>query len=564
MASTWNSLRRMIGIAIPASMAVLAIGSGPAWAQVTVSGSDTMTQVIQDAITASGAHIQYINVGSGQGEKNIANLSGESILQSIAPMSRNFTSSVLSISGVAAPTPDNVLCLDAGIVAVGNIPPHITDLTCSSTPGNNACDQTCNIQTNVLAIALGGYPASCRASGTWSPSTATTAECADPQRIAALSLLNAKQGFHIDHFMRRDDKSGTQDTFRERLQFSRWCNGKSEGNTNAVGSNLQNWDLDPVRKPCLNKGGAVQDTRCTYYPLNYPPVGQTCQNGQSLAANDPNNPYGVAIPCTQGWVVALSETDTGAGMPDITTSIGSRINTALDGSIMGGAGLAVLGNPGDPIPTPPIAAVTLPNTVGITLNTQGFDVDTVRGGHYAMWRRLFLQNRNPPDLVNDPTGAIRQANCVAWTHDATRCTEEQKLYDWASNRQNMCDICVFSGFYDPIPGCHVKISGCSDPLNETCLSAEAGLGTPKMNTGAEAPGAAQHGAACDTAYPCVANGQVAPSSGGNCGGTEAGKCPVIPTLGVGFACNFTAAGTLDKCSGGSATCNTSAIIEVCQ
>jgi len=150
------------------------------------------------------------------------------------------------------------------------------------------------------------------------------------------------------------------------------------------------------------------------------------------------------------------------------------------------------------------------------------DEDTVRGGHYAMWRRLFLQDRNPPDTVNDPTGAIRQANCVAWTGSASRCTEEQKLYDWATNRQNMCNICVYAGFYDPIPGCNVPIHGCNDPLNKTCLTAEAGLGTPKMNTGAEAPGTAKHGATCDTAYPCVANGQIASAAGGDCGAGEGG------------------------------------------
>ena len=80
-----------------------------------------------------------------------------------------------------------------------------------------------------------------------------------------------------------------------------------------------------------------------------------------------------------------------------------------------------------------------------------------------------------------------------------------------------------------------------------------------MNTGAEAPGTAKHGATCDTAYPCVANGQIASAAGGDCGGTETGKCPVIPVEGVGYACNLDS-----KCSGGTATCNTSAIIEVCK
>jgi len=286
-------------------------------------------------------------------------------------------------------------------------------------------------------------------------------------------------------------------------------------------------------------------------PAQLPARGQPCNNGDVLHVSDPHNPYGVKIPCSQGLIVALSEVDpdpppVGKLNPDVSISIGKRIEVAFDCDLMGLSGLPML----------------VPGQVpGFTINTQGYDEDTIRGGHYAMWRRLFLQNRNPPDPWNDPTGKQRMADRMAWTGSAARCTEEQKLYDWATNRQNMCPICTQYGFYDPIPEC---TQSCPDPRNGTCLPAEPGHGAPKMNTGAEAPGAAQRGAACDTAYPCVANGQIATSSGGNCGGTEAGKCPVIPTLGVGYACNLTAGGALDKCSGGNATCNTSGNIEVCQ
>ena len=534
MASTRKSLMRTIGIAIPTSMAVLAIGSGAAWAQTiyNLAGSDTLTQVIQQAITSSGANLNYQNQGSGQGEKNIANLSGITQFQSIAPMSRNFVATVLTMSGISAPTSDNVLCLDAGVVAVKAVAGNVSDIKCSATPGNNACDATCDVNTNYLAIALGGYPSTCRASGTWSASTATTAECADPKRLDAIAKLNV--GPTKNHFLRRDDGSGTQDTFRERLQFSRWCNGKSKG-TGAT-ANLSNEDLDPVRKTCLNEVGmTVAETRCTYYPLEYPAVGSTCYHGDTLAANDPNNPYGVDIPCTQGWVVALSQAD--PGQSDITISIGKRIQLDFEHHTMGGAGLAALNV----------------DSVGVTINTDGFDEDTIRGGHYAMWRRLFLQNRTP--LVNYANAAARDAACQAWLTSngvsagdaAGRCTAEQKLYDWATNRQNLCDLCVTAGFYAPLPGCHQPISGCPDTLNMTCVAALAGLGTPAHNVGGEAPGAAQHGAACDGTYPCVANGKTKDSDG-NCSGAEAGKCPVIPVETAGYACNLAS-----KCSG-PATC----------
>jgi hypothetical protein len=517
----------MIGIAIPTSMAVLAVGSAVAQADtcdpyvdsscaagscVKLYGSDTMTAVIKNSITGSKACMNYVNTGSGQGEKNIANLTGQNYAQGLAPMSRNFTQSVLTGAAAAYnPSPDNVICLDAAVNAVGNINGHIQNMPCSATSGNNACDATCDINVNAMGIALGGYPASCRASSTWSKSAATTAECADPQRVAAIAKLTALQGARIDHFYRRDDKSGTQDTFRERLQFDRWCNGKSEGNVNAKWSNLKNYDLDPVRRTCTNEksDSTHARTRCTFYPLNLPAPGGTddtgtCFNGDVLHAGDAGNAYGVDIPCTQGWVVALSETDT--GHTDITISIGQRISADLNGQTMGGGGLAVQNT----------------GSVGFTLNTVSFEDFNVRGGHYAMWRRLFLQ-RNPNALSS---GYIT----------AAQNTEETKLYNWMTNRANVCSICTNNGFYPPIVGCGQT---CDDPNNQTCLTADAGLGTPKMNVGAEteAPGG----------YPCVADGTT-PSSG---------NCAAIPAEGNGYACNLAA-----KCNGGT-TCTYSATGSVC-
>lgn len=531
MASTRNSLKRMIGIAIPTSMAALAVGSGVAQADtcdsyvdsscaagscVKLYGSDTLTAVIKDSIHGSHACMNYVNTGSGQGEKNITNLAGN-YAQGLAPMSRNFAPSILTGAAAAYnPTPDNVLCLDAGVHAVGNINGHIQNLPCSATPGNNACDTTCDINVNPLAIALGGYPSTCPAgggAGTWSKSKATTAECAHPQRVAAIAKLTALQGARIDHFFRRDDKSGTQDTFRERMQFDRWCNGKSEGNVNAQYSNLKNYDLDPVRRTCTNEHSDTTHARthCTFYPLNIPAAGgsseaDTCFNGDVLLSTDSRNPYGVDIPCTQGWLVALSETDT--GHTDITISIGQRIAADFNGQTMGGGGLAV----------------TNTSSVGITLNTVSFEDFNVRGGHYAMWRRLFLQ-RNPNALSSGYITAAQDA-------------QEQTLWTWATNRSHLCSICTANGFYPPIVGCG---QACDDPNNQTCLTAEAGVGTPKMNIGAE------HEAPGTTGYPCVADG-TSPTSG---------NCADIPAEGGGYACNLAA-----KCNGGT-TCTYSATGSVC-
>src|SRR5664279_5005826 len=152
MKSTWTQLKRTLGIALPASAAVMAIGSGPAWAadvietcpDITITdlttlpvpgfpgymphaqavscttahggcfrfdGSDTLTNVAQQAVVGSGACLSYHNAGSGQGEKNIANLTGSTTIQGVAPMSRNFVPSVTGIPVNVA----NVVALDAPV-----------------------------------------------------------------------------------------------------------------------------------------------------------------------------------------------------------------------------------------------------------------------------------------------------------------------------------------------------------------------------------------------------------------------------------------------------------------
>jgi len=518
MASRWSRLKRMLGITLPTSMAVLALGGGIASAQpYTLVGSDTLTEVITNAITASGANLTYKNTGSGQGEKDIAGLTGFDVQEGIAPMSRNFTSSILTGNLTWDPTDQNVLALDAGVFAVANINGRCQNITEPlADPTNPAVAQV----TTDMSIILSGYPAG----GPGTKSGATTKECADPQRLAALARLVSCQGVNrIDHIYRRDDKSGTQDTFREHLQFDRWCNGKSEGNLNAAGSNLKNADLDPIRRPCttVNGDSTKAPSRCTFYPLDYPAVGSSCKDGDVLAASDSHNTYGVAIPCTQGLVVALSENDPGA--KDITISIGRRIAADLNGYTMGAAGLAVV--------------TQIPNqaNVGANINTVTYEDANIRAGQYMLARRLFLQRR--PDAVTS-----------GWV-TAARSAEEMKLFNWATNRCNIKPIVEAAGFLAPLATC---TDACTDPLNITCLTAEAGVGTPKQNIGAETT-------ACDTAYPCVANGLIAATAGASCGGTGT-NCPVIPAEAAGFSCNLSA-----KCtSSGGCGLDASGVNNICK
>jgi hypothetical protein len=218
------------------------------------------------AIVQSGACISYHNVGSGQGETNLTNdlqgVTGVTTCQGVAPMSRNFTSAKISamiaLGKDVTPGKENVLALDAPVVTVH----YKAGTECQDrSPGYVSGNSHLAPPNSDLAQALAGYPAS----GT--VSNGTTAECSDPHRIAAVQAMADCQGVDsIQHIYRRDDKSGTQDTWREHLQTKYWCNGKSEGNTNAAGSNLKNEDLDPIRRPCVGEDANFAKTKCTFYP----------------------------------------------------------------------------------------------------------------------------------------------------------------------------------------------------------------------------------------------------------------------------------------------------------
>ena len=503
MSTSWNRMKRTLGAAVPTALAVMAIGSGTAKADpITFEGSDTLTEVIRSAITASGMTgvVAYNNIGSGQAEKNM--IGTGNFLQSIGPMSRNFVPSVLSAhtSPNWQPTDNNVLALDAGIVGVANISGHCQNITATlADAANPAIAQV----TTDLSIILSGYPAG----GVGTKSTATTAECAHPQRLAALDRFTACQGVNrIDHIYRRDDKSGTQDTFREHLQMDRWCNGKSEGNNNLGGSNLVNQDLDPIRRPCIGSDTTKAATKCTYYPLT-----TACTAGAA------NITYGTeTLKCTQGLVVALSEND--PGQKDHTLSIAQRIASDLNGFTVGLAGKAIVDLSGAP-------------NVGTNINTVTYEDGNVRAGQYMLSRRLFLQ-KNPSS-----TGYVDASHSV----DPTRLAAETSFFTWATNKCNLRQIVLDAGFLPPLASCS---AACDDPLNITCLASDPGVGTPKQNIGAETTATGT-----GNAYPCVSNGTV----------QTTGSCPVIPVLASTYKCNLGA-----KCTSGTCNLDATLLSGVCQ
>lgn len=475
--------------------------SGNAQTKYTLVGSDALTEVITAAIAASGANLTYRNTGSAQGERDLFGLAGYQVgydvREGIAPMSRNFTQEVLSAYPSSAPTDLNIVALDAGVLVVTHINGFCENI---SVPLADPTNPALGVVNSDLSIILSGYR------GPGIKSQATTSDCAHPERLAALARLVSCQGVNrIDHIYRHDDNSGTEELFRERLQFERWCNGQSNGNvTSASGSNVWNSDLDPIRGPCTTVNGDTTKapSRCTYYPLNYPPPGQTCRDGDVLAANDPQNPYHVALPCTEGLIVALSENDPGA--KDISLSIGRRVAADLNGYTMGVTSVAA------------VKRIANQATVAPTISTVTYEDWNVRTGTYMLGRPLFLQRR-------------QDALSSGWT-DAGRNAEEMKLFNWATNRCNIKAIVEAASFLAPLANC---TDACTDPLNVTCLTAEPGVSLPPQNIGAEST-------LCDGYHPCVANGQA-------CNG---GYCPAIPPLQTGFACILAA-----KCyASGSATC----------
>jgi len=549
MSTTWTRIARMLGIAIPTSIAVMAMAGGAAWAQETcpdstldpsvlampgfkgymphaqavtctgtyggcfrVDGSDTLTDVVHNAIVGSAACISYHNVGSGQAEHNMQEDSSATTFQGIGPMSRNFTSAVLSAHSAWAPTAANVLALDAGVWVVKSSTGHCVDLDAAL--ANSSDPSTAQITTD-LSIIMSGY------SGTDGvQSTGTTTECAHPRRLQALADLTSCQGVNrIDHIYRRDDNSGTQDTFREHLQVKYWCNGQSLGNTNYPGSNLLNEDLDPIRRSCIGSDATKAQTRCTYYPTNI-----TCTAGSAdLAVGATGNPYNQAIKCTQGLIVALSENDPGSD--DITKSIGNRVANDGNGYTIGLAGLAAseVGNP--------------PN-VATNINTVTTQPGNVYIGQYMFSRRLFLM-QNP---TFGQTGGLQpKAGEVAG-----RTTEEGKLFTWATTDTcEMQPIVVTAGFLPRME------NGCSDSCVSsgegnilTCLAPSSGVSTPKQHIGAEGEG----NTSATNVFPCVANNALLTSA----------ACPVIPSEATNYECNLNA-----KCLNGTCQYDSSNISGLC-
>jgi hypothetical protein len=414
-----------------------------------LKGSDTLFDIITQSINRARAagvpganNLFYDGTGSGNAENQMINNSGSGAplpgltlplgIQSIGPMSRNFRPKFIDSSAVGftaadgstasrqghpswAPGVQNVVGLDAAVFVVksntnckdlkfGTFVDNGTGSGVNRATTNNTAlptnfgntgalnnpSSTFNYN-NLLMVVLGGIDGS-----------GSLSACSDPRRVEALQDLASCLGVdHIEHLYRRDDNSGTTDTWKDRIITissgadarypwigGRFCNGQSIGGINGAASqtgvcsitrtittckvdadcgagggvcqfNLNNQDFDPVRRSCIAPDATHAPTSCTDMT-----TGRPCQ----ASDGNPN--------CTQGLIVALSDIDPGSD--DITNSIAARVKNDAAKTTVGYAGReAVL--PGK-------------NTKGLTMNTINFTDANVRKDAYLLSRRLFLQN----------------------------------------------------------------------------------------------------------------------------------------------------------------------------
>jgi hypothetical protein len=430
----------MLKTSLATSLAIVATGSaGVTAATYSFVGSDTLTEVVQDSLTRSVADgtlaagvLSYTNTGSGAAETAVT---ATPPTQRIAPMSRNFKSSVLTARPGLTPTLRNIIGLDAAVLVeksaasggyskCSNLTiPLLANTTGKVNPPYAQVD-------TVMGLILGGKGG-----------LGTTEACSAPERLAAIDALAGCFGgiTTIDHFYRRDDRSGTSDTMKEKYQIQRFCSGRAPGLVAGVDNNMANDDVDPVRRACVKSSAtSYAQTPCTIWPTG-------------VACSDPATPG-----CTQGLVVALSQND--PGMPDITTSIARRVRLDNANQTIGFAGREASRQSGNATPN---------------VNTISPNDTNVRSSAFLAARRLFVN-----------FGDVALA-------DATNDAAQTALYDWMTDpvtggRVNVDPILTAHGF---LP-CTSDSSDPSGPTNlcSKTLPPPAAESTPPQCIPAGQPG----------------------------------------------------------------------------
>jgi hypothetical protein len=461
----WTGTKTVAKTSLATSLAVVAAGAsgiGIAGATYSFKGSDTLTEVVRDAINGAvtaGAipanTFDYINTGSGKGEAD-----AKAGLQAIVPMSRNFTADIIGDAYAVPPTTGthnnwnpglrNVIGLDAAVMVERlngtSYTPCRNLLAPIDTDGRHA------VQDSVLGLVLGGVGGE-----------GSTEACRDQKRLDAIDQLAQcfKGVTYLEHFYRRDDRSGTADTFKERLRVKRFCNGRAPGVDSAGNDyNMNNDDADPVRRACVAADSTHAATPCTLWPTT-----TQCTGGTG---------------CTQGFLVALSQRDPDASTVDITTSIAARVRNDPYLRTVGFAGRE--------------ASKWAGNTAPMVNSVSSSDVST-RNGKYFLSRRLFVQ-------------------WAAGNLSGDRLTQETALYNWMTDpdgdiagRYNVDPLLTAHGFLPCMPTRGQTPVSTSNLCNSETPIRPAET-TPKQCIPAGATG--------NAADICCATGTTSPASPGTC------------------------------------------------
>jgi hypothetical protein len=434
----------------------------------TAAGSSYPT-ILQTRSATGASGVFYDGTGSGNAENqmkltagSVANRLGA---QSIGAMSRNFRPAVITQFPSWAPTLQNVGGLDAAVIITernhvcgpGLVLPWFTDGQNVNKARSNGVATRFACSGNAAVACL--TDADCAASGAGTcgfgsygagysqilqvllsgvDGSGSTQACSDPRRVQALNDFSSCGGNPVFmRFYRRDDNSGTTDTFKDKIMNAeglagiggiavgaggRFCNGTAVGSlgANKVHPNLNNQDLDPIRFPCKKPiAGACQgtstacmlsyDARVTPTPADMcPSASPKCVGArQAVTCTDmtgatpvacctsPNDPTCNSASCTQGFVTALSEND--SDYSDITVTIGNRVGGPNpDVLAMGYAGREAASDP---------YSTKVMNTAAQLVAANPPSDDLVRSDTYLLARRLFLQ-RGPAVPARDTTPSI--------------------------------------------------------------------------------------------------------------------------------------------------------------
>lgn len=237
---------KKIGLAACALALCGTLGSASAQTATEEAGSDTLFEFTTIALQLCGipqSTLRYTGGGSGRGQ---AQMLADN--QSIAPMSSymNATACAFDNEGDGLDGDCKVVGLD-GLSIYGNDNPDCANCAVS-------------VATPTLRLIYFGDGAA----GTWGQ----TGPCSDPDRVALAqswaATVDGESGACADgncqlyHAYRRDDLSGTTDSFRAALgipaRVDANADGRFEGNLfcNGTADDRRVEDLDPIRRTCEN------------------------------------------------------------------------------------------------------------------------------------------------------------------------------------------------------------------------------------------------------------------------------------------------------------------------